>query len=91
MTIAERLKLAMDRLKQISKHKENGKQSLAASVAKGTLEVLEREELGDRREAEGLPRYEPNYGGPNHCPVCGGIVFGSHYHEVEENADGNQA
>lgn len=91
MNIAERLKKAMDSLKQISKHKIAGELSLAASVAKGTLEELEREELGDRREAAGLSRYEPDYGGPNHCSVCGGIVFGSHYHEVEESTYGNQA
>ncbi len=91
MNFAERLKKATESLKQISKHKVDGEPSLAASVAKGTLEELEREELGDRREKAGLSRYEPNYGGPNHCPVCHGIVFGSHYHEVEESDDGNQA
>jgi len=46
--------------------------------------AAEREQLGDRREAAGLPRYEPDYGGPRFCPVCHGIELGSHYHEPPE-------
>jgi len=43
---------------------------------------LDIEEIGDLREAAGLPRYEPKYL-RNICPTCGEPMLGMHHHEAK--------